>query len=43
MEQNPLLLWPFTGLLHQHWIIKDDDDDDDSGDDCGAISGMKVW
>jgi hypothetical protein len=32
MEQSPLLLRPFIGLLHQSWMLE--------GDDCGAISGM---
>jgi hypothetical protein len=32
LEPSPLLLRPFTGLLHQPWTI--------DHDDCGAVGGM---
>jgi hypothetical protein len=35
LEQSPLLLRPFIGLLYKHWMT--------DGDDCGAVSGMNDW
>jgi hypothetical protein len=32
VELSPPLLWTFTDLLYQPWVI--------DRDDCGAISGM---
>jgi hypothetical protein len=34
VEQNPLVLRPSIGLLHQSWIIDYD---------CGAIGRMNDW
>jgi hypothetical protein len=35
LEQSPVLLWPFVGLLYWSWMV--------DGDECGAISGMIEW
>jgi hypothetical protein len=35
VEQGPLLLRPFIGLLYQPWMIDDDD--------CGTTGGMNQW
>jgi hypothetical protein len=38
VEPNPLLLWPFIGLLYQPYMT-DDDDDNDSETLLEGISG----
>jgi hypothetical protein len=35
VEQGPLVLSEFIGLLYQHWII--------DGGDCGVIDIMNDW